>query len=62
MKPTPTLSRRSILRGLPAMALAAAAVVVSANQADAANRGSQAATAPDSAPQRPGHHRIIGVL
>lgn len=59
MEPTPTVSRRSLLLAIPA--LAAAAVVLSANQAEAANHKAAPAEA-GSEVQRPDYRSIIGVL
>lgn len=57
--PSPSLSRRSILRLIPAAAVAASAVVLSAKEAMAKEPALQAA------PEHPavhGHRAIIGML
>lgn len=60
MKPSPTLSRRSILRMFPAAAAAATVVVLSANQAAAQARVPQQTADAGLPPQ--GHRHLIGVL
>lgn len=64
MDPTPSLSRRSILRLFPAAAVAATAVVLSAKEALAKDnpqaRNQHPAVAATEA--GPGHRAIIGVL
>ncbi|WP_144661468.1 hypothetical protein [Paenarthrobacter nicotinovorans] len=60
MDPSLPLSRRSILRLIPAAAVAATAVVLSAKEALAKEPAQQAVAA--ETPAGPGHRAIIGML
>ncbi|MFC8039523.1 hypothetical protein ACFUOZ_09235 [Paenarthrobacter sp. NPDC057355] len=60
MDPSLPLSRRSILRLIPAAAVAATAVVLSAKEA-LAKEPTQQAVAPET-PTTTGHRAIIGML
>lgn len=63
MDPSPSLSRRSILRLFPAAAVAATAVVFSAKEALAKGNPAAESQQPAAATQAAqGHRAIIGVL
>ncbi|MFF1831231.1 hypothetical protein [Paenarthrobacter sp. NPDC058040] len=63
MDPSPSLSRRSILRLIPAAAVAATAVVLSAKEALAKDNPAAGNQQPPAAtPAAQGHRAIIGVL